>query len=132
MKPMTNDLFRQYFSFPLTRKYGKVFDNDFNMAFDFFHPFLAGKNSEVISDELQQDIVDVLNGESKPIQIPDLSYQDGDIFSRDKAIVMIRSWGRLTGSGGLKLSTDVALAIQDSFANFIIDRLNQNTNEHGE
>lgn len=43
-------------------------------------------------------------------------------------ILRIRGWGHLTGVGGLHLPSEKAAKIQDSFVNYIVERLNSKTN----
>lgn len=43
-------------------------------------------------------------------------------------ILRIRGWGHLTGTGGLHLPSEKAAEIQDSFVNYIVERLNSKTN----
>ena len=52
-----------------------------------------------------------LNNPSKPIRPP---------HSND----CIRGWGNLTGAGAHNLSVEEAANIQDTFADFIVERLN--------
>ena len=47
-----------------------------------------------------------------------------EIFYNDKFAFCIRGWGKLTGTGGgLNLSTDEAMKIQDEFAKWVLQTL---------
>lgn len=86
-----------------------------------------------VSFEKQQEIIDVINGTKqhqfkhkfyrKDIEI----YSDNPIFE-GKPILLIRGWGYLTGIGGLHLSDEEAIKIQDEFGDYIIEQLNKQIN----
>ena len=84
-----------------------------------------------ISPEKQQELIDVLNG-TKQFQFKYKFYRKGiEIHSENpifkgKPVLLIRGWGYLTGSGGLRLSSEEAVKIQDEFGDYIIEQLNKN------
>ena len=86
-----------------------------------------------VSPEKQQELIDVING-TKQHQFKYKFYrEDSYIFSENpvfgnEPVLSIRGWGYLTGTGGLHLSSEKAAEIQDSFANYIVERLNSKTN----
>lgn len=80
---------------------------------------------DIIRDDkkLQKDIIKTLNGEKDDFSIGILTYENGEIFENGKILLRIRSWGNLTGIGGHNLPAKEAAAIQDSFAEWIIEKL---------
>lgn len=119
-------MFQDYFKPPFKFWFGatKVFTNDDQIAFDFV-PKMIEPDAYDMSLEDKQGIIDIINGSDKKIKNDfKFRYEVGTIFLNDKPFIWIRSWGRLTGQGGgLGLSPDVASKIQESFANFIIEKL---------
>lgn len=117
--------FRDYFKFPLKRSYSKVFTDDFGMAFDFVFPMLV-PDAFTISDENKDKLVKILNGEEASIEPKvNIEHKNGIIYADNREFLWIRSWGRLTGTGGYKLSTEKAAQIQDEFGQFIVNTLNK-------
>ena len=52
-------------------------------------------------------------------------HEDGFILDNDhNKLILIRGWGNLTGIGAHNLSVEEAANIQDTFADFIVERLN--------
>jgi hypothetical protein len=121
--------FKEYIKFPLSLHHGKVFTSNNSMAFDFAFRFLY-PDGMIISEEQQAIIVDILNGNTiKKIQTSGLTLKnDGIIYFDDKVFIIIRGWGNLTGIGGFHLSSDEAAKIQDEFAKYIINTLQEFTN----
>jgi len=131
-------MFKKYFKLPLQFSYGftKVSTDDNNMAFDFVSSWLKIENGFNLTDSQKGLIVEIINGED--FKLPkELSFTiDGEANvhllqnGKDKGIILfIRSWGRLTGTGGgLGLSEDKAIEIQDSFGEYIIEKLNKSSN----
>jgi hypothetical protein len=84
-----------------------------------------------ISPEKQQELIDVLNG-TKQFQFKYKFYREGiEIHSENpifkgKPVLLIRGWGYLTGTGGLHLSSEEAIKIQDEFGDYIVEQLNKN------
>lgn len=84
-----------------------------------------------ISPEKQQELINKIN-DTKQHQFKYKFYRDGiEIYSENpkfngKPILMIRGWGYLTGIGGLHLSQEEAIQIQDEFGNYIVEQLNKN------
>ena len=118
-------LYKEYFKFPLKRRYSKVFTDDFGMALDFVLPMMSN-NVFNISEENKDNVVKILNGEKATIEPKlKLEYKDGTIYSNGQEFMCVRSWGRLTGIGGYNLPFEKAAAIQDDFAKFVIDTLSK-------
>lgn len=96
-----------------------VYDKKNQFAFQF----------QIDDDEKNKKMLDVINStgnfENKDLKF---SYSRGCIFANgDIEVILIRGWGNLTGSGGHNLSSDEASNVQDTLANFILDRLNDRT-----
>ena len=110
--------FKKYFKLPLVQdEYAPfmVWDNDNNRAFDF----LIDDRKEI------RDIFKILSDEDAGIK-GELTHDDGDVLLDGTPILMVRSWGRLTGTGGgLGLSSVKATEIQDQFCEWIIDNLKE-------
>lgn len=51
-----------------------------------------------------------------------IKFRDGEI---DKRALVIRGWGRLTGSGGFRLSVEDAIEVQDQLVEYIVNVLNK-------
>lgn len=74
---------------------------------------------------LQGNIISVINGTEKPKYQHEFIHKEGIISEGCNDFILIRGWGHLTGIGGLNLSTEEACNIQDTFAEFIVEQLNQ-------
>jgi hypothetical protein len=98
----------------------KVFTADNKMAFDWLGNFTS---------ECKKKTIAIINGEQKPSH-KDKFYRDGiQIYHKDlgRPILRIRGWGYLTGVGGLHLSEDKAINIQNEFGDYIVKQLNDNS-----
>ena len=75
-----------------------------------------------------QNIVDKLNGESnKSIKWTGWHIKKGtEIWYADTKVMIIRGWGMLHGTGNscYNLPEEEAIKIQDEFAKYVIDMLN--------
>jgi hypothetical protein len=115
----------KYFKPPFSLPYGhtKVFTSDSQMAFDFVSKTFEPTACE-ISNEDKQKLLDILNGSDTVYTTKlDFAYKNGTITLNGNPFVWIRSWGRLTGTGGgLGLSVNEATEIQNSFGNYIIEK----------
>lgn len=111
--------FKDIYKFPLESFEGLVYTFDYNRAFDF----------KFFNDREQELIVKALNGDYVIKKDLKLSYDKdesiiySEISGKPTKAISIRGWGYLTGTGGLNLSEDVAVKIQDEFAEFIIKQL---------
>lgn len=96
----------------------KVFTVDGKMAFDWSSNFTS---------DLKKKIIAVINGEQK-FPHKDKFYRNGiTIYHKglEIPILRIRGWGYLTGVGGLHLSSEEAIKIQDEFGDYIVEQLNK-------
>lgn len=108
--------YKDVYKLPLEESHGWIYDQNRNFVFQF-----------MIDDEkTEQKILYVINGKENLNNL-DLLFKHEQGQIADKAglpIILIRGWGNLTGIGAMNLSVDEASNIQDTFANFIVERLN--------
>lgn len=83
-------------------------------------------NTYLDSPEQRVKLLNKLNGnfDKKPNGIFSLSDDKQRVLFEDKPVLLIRGWGRLTGVGGLNLSDEDAISLQDQFAEWIVKTLN--------
>lgn len=126
--------FKNYFKFPLKMWedfYVKVFTADDKMAFDWMIN---------APDDIKFKMLEVINGDRPAMQkVPKLfRHEAGVIYckflggsdeGKEIMILRIRGWGMLTGTGGYHLDEDEAADVQDTFAEYIVDKLNGKNNE---
>lgn len=115
--------YKDVYKFPLVRaKYGSwVYDQLGNFVFQFS-----------IKDSIDRDfMLGVINGKHAITE-------QGIEFHHDKGyikanngneVILIRGWGGLTGSGGMNLPHEEAANIQDTFAEYIVSKLNMKYSE---
>lgn len=96
-----------------------IYDSERNFLFQFEIPW----SNQGMIDKL----LSVINGET--IFTNDklrFRHEGGYILDNlDQKIILIRGWGNLTGIGGLNLPEEQARNIQDTLAEFIVERLNK-------
>lgn len=116
MEGLTMMTFRDIYEFPLRldRVIDWVYDNKNQFVFQF----------ETDNDYWNSAIVAILNGEYEPTTKRNFVHDRGEITEDGELFIVIRGWGNLTGTGALNLPDDDAANIQDTFANFIVERLN--------
>jgi hypothetical protein len=98
---------------------GRIIDSLGNFVFQFVTYDYIG----------QQKILDILNGIYVKTNDNISFYQEnGYVFIKKEnisdTIILIRGWGNLTGSGGYNLPSEDAEEVQDTFAEFIVNKLN--------
>lgn len=108
--------YKDIYQFPLhNSEIGWVRDAKSQFVFQFqFHEPL-----------LQNNIIEIINGIEKPKSQRKFIHKDGIIEEMGKEYILIRGWGNLTGTGGHNLSPEEAANVQDTFAEFIVNQLNQ-------
>lgn len=109
--------YKDIYEFPLKKhQWGiHIWDNKGQMVAQFHYN----------DDELQQEILNVLNDVSKsPKPNKTFYHEKGYIKVENSLIMLIRGWGNLTGIGGHNLSDEEAANVQDTFAEFIVNKLN--------
>lgn len=74
-------------------------------------------------EKLMERVCEILNGESESVGNPNITHADGEIYNGQDIIMCVRGYGHLTGIGGLNLSSEEALAIQDEFAHWVVTKL---------
>lgn len=104
----------QYYTLP--------FSNDENCEI-----YVRDKFNRVVFNKLERNpelfdqIIKKLNGESN--QSFDVELDGCYIKLDNRRVMLIRGWGRLTGSGGFGLSSQDACSTQDEFGEWIIEQL---------
>jgi hypothetical protein len=114
--PQIIKTYKDVYQLPLEDSHGWIYDQKRNFVFQF-----------MIDDEkTEQKILDVINGKENFKNFHLSFYHEKGIIkdNKDREIILIRGWGNLTGTGAMNLSTEEASNIQDTFANFILERLN--------
>ena len=116
--------FRDIYKFPLYDQYvdddfrsRRIVDQHDNFVFQF----------EKISENDQIKILDIINETFKHKDSIDVHYEQRTqkIKIGEKPLITIRGWGNLTGSGGHNLSQQEAANIQNTFAEYIVNKLNK-------
>ena len=107
--------YKDVYQLPLEESHGWIYDQKRNFVFQFM----------IDDKKTEQKILDVINGKENLKRI-DLvfKHEKGIIKDKDRELILIRGWGNLTGPGAMNLSVEEASNIQDTFANFIVERLN--------
>jgi len=94
----------------------RILDANSNFIFQFLN----------VQDSAQISALNAINGiEKLKGEDTTFSYKDGYILANEHKAIMIRGWGNLTGTGGHNLSSDEAANVQDTFANYIVGKLNE-------
>lgn len=117
--------FRDIYKFPLYVEHyiGWVHDADDQFVFQF---------EDGLKREDRSGIVEVINGTRV---MPETKFQfvhiNGQIIEAgsDTVIITIRGWGNLTGIGAHNLSGEEAANIQDTFADYIVEQLNNQSSD---
>lgn len=110
--------FRDVYHFPLkTTDHSWVHDSDNNFIFQF----------EKIGKSTRDRVVSILNSEQEVKNRNKMRNEDGliQIFSDNEwhDFILIRGWGNLTGTGGYNLPVEKAVKIQDTLAEYIMEKL---------
>ena len=119
--PLEEVSFRDLYQFPFHQaKYGGwVYDVNGNFIFQF----------QFNNKETQQKTIDVLNGDFVSDKNNKFIHKDGMIYlDKDgelKEVILIRGWGSLTGVGAYNLDSKFAAKIQDTLAEYIVQKLNK-------
>ncbi len=114
--PQIMKTYTDVYQLPLEENHGWIYDQKGNFVFQF-----------MIDDEkTERKILNVINGEEnfKNLDLV-FKHEKGQIVDKSGLpIILIRGWGNLTGIGAMNLSVEEASNIQDTFASFIVERLN--------
>ena len=129
---MTLKTYKDIYKFPLHKtKYGShVNDAEYNFVFQFEPKFTEKGNYAEGWKEFEDKVLNCLN-DITPLELENKSIftlDEGEIFINQgdvkSHIITIRGWGNLTGIGAHNLSGEDASNIQDTFAEYIIQKLN--------
>jgi hypothetical protein len=117
--------FNKVYEFPLKNTQGMVFTKNNVHAFDFVDDIRFGSK-----DEEANGIVALLNDPSEPLTVDiDLStvvyLNDSYVYLENKPFLSIRGWGHLTSPGGLNLSIEEAVRMQDDFGKWLAASLEE-------
>lgn len=119
---------RDVYKLPLKlSEYGShVYDKWSNFVFQFEPKFDAKGNYAEGYKELEDKVLRCINGEQIERKTKNIAiHKEGRIFIGGVHLITIRGWGNLTGTGAKNLSAEEAANIQDTFAEFIVERLNK-------
>lgn len=108
--------YKEVYQLPLEDQHGWIYDQKRNFVFQFL----------IDNEEIENKILDVINGKNN-LTNPEIFFvHENGIIKNNKGqeFILIRGWGNLTGKGALNLSDKEAFNIQDTFADFIVERLN--------
>ena len=116
-KSLEEVTFRDLYTFPFHQcKYSSwVYDADSNFIFQF----------EFKDMDTREKTIQILNGELTEYKRQNITSDCGEIFVDDKPYILIRGWGNLTGTGGYNLDGEYAGRIQDTLAEYIVEKLNR-------
>lgn len=110
------------YKFPLyVNQIGFVYDSECNFIFQYECSEFNTKKTNI-----WEKLTEVING-TLQLQNTSLVFKHEDGYIRDMSgrdLILIRGWGNLTGAGGMNLSEEEATNIQDTLADYIVQRLN--------
>lgn len=110
-----------------------VYDQKGNFVFQFEPKFDEKGSFEKGWKDFEQVVINCINGDSK-IDMPHATFihRSGEILIQynnpdqpESHVMTIRGWGNLTGIGGHNLPAEEAANIQDTFAEFLVNKLNE-------
>lgn len=110
------------------RHYNEIFVSPFSL--DTYSSYVWDKNGHMTftcltnNEYLLQKLVDKINGNSK--ECFPATLHDSVIYIEGKKALLMRGWGRLTGTGGLNLPSKEAAKIQDDFCEWVVKTLREN------
>ena len=106
--------FKDYYKLPFKLSAGYIFADNGNMVFTF---------RKGISKKIQEQILNTLNNNTIQLTTNKYSIKNYiDLYNHNIYYGNIRGWGGLTGR--LKLSVKEAEKVQDDFAQWMINKLN--------
>lgn len=85
---------------------------------------MALMNGSDYACSLMDKLADILNGKTDPVSSRKYEYRAPEILLDGEVLFVVRGWGYLTGTGGLNLPVEEANKIQDEFAEWVIEKLN--------
>lgn len=117
------DEWKEVYKLPLKDSYidgdfrsKRINDSCDNFVFQFLN----------VDNRTQELALGVINGTetAKHKEESPFSHESGNILFNGTKFIWMRGWGNLTGVGGHNLDPNFAAKVQDSFADFIVERLN--------
>jgi hypothetical protein len=112
--------FKDVYLFPF-----ELMDDDFHWVYDKKGNFVF--QFEVHDKEKKKKLLAVINGEDN-LTNPELSFvhKDGCVTDSKTGVdvILIRGWGNLTSPNGFNLSPEEAANVQDTLADYIVEKLN--------
>ena len=114
-KSLEEVTFRDLYTFPFHQcKYSSwVYDADSNFIFQF----------EFKGEDTRKKVIDILNGDLLEYKRQNVEHKDGMITVDGIPFILIRGWGNLTGVGAYNLDGEYAGKIQDTLAEYIVEKL---------
>jgi len=103
----------------LDHRSGRIKDANGNFVFQF------------LTSNGQDVALKIINGEEVPKIKGRFYHSEGRIrigvkgAARGKDVLLIRGWGNLTGIGSHNMSTEDAIEVQDTFAEYLVSMLNR-------
>lgn len=112
--------FRDVYHFPFkTTDHSWVYSNSHDFMFQF----------ENVGKDTRDKVISILNSEQEVKNRAKMRNEDGliQIYLDDvwHDFILIRGWGRLTGTGGYNLPVEKAVKIQDTLAEYIMEKLSE-------
>ena len=77
------------------------------------------------AEKVRKKILKILNEEITDYERQEVENRNGEIFVEGKHFITIRNWGKLHGTGGYNLDPEYAGKIQDTLAEYIVEKLNK-------
>lgn len=110
-----------------------VYDQNYNFVFQFERKYTDRGMHDEKWLEFERRIMSRINDEDNTPSKMKWSHKNGYIICSNEdheeqdglKVILIRGWGNLTGVGGMNLSGEEAVNIQDTFADFIVEQLNK-------
>mgnify|MGYP003555337232 CR=1 FL=1 len=118
--PLEQLEFTDLYEFPFhTSKYGGwVYDAKDNFIFQFVFG----------GEKLRNKVIQILNGELEEYNRREVKHESGYIKVKVEDewhdFILIRGWGMMTGIGGYNLDGEYAGKIQNTLAEYIVEKLN--------
>ena len=116
--PLEQLSFKDLYQFPFHQaEYGSwVYDLNSNFIFQF----------EFKSEDTRKKVIEILNGDLLEYKRQEVKHVEGVIYVEENPFILIRGWGNLTGTGAYNLDGVQANKIQDSLAEYIVEKLGKN------
>lgn len=77
------------------------------------------------AEKVRKKVLKILNEEIADYEKQEVENKNGEIFVEGKHFITIRNWGKLHGTGGYNLDPEYAGKIQDTLAEYIVEKLNK-------